>query len=284
MLRDALLRDVARLAGEIGERNLMRPRAYAAAADFIEQSFHDAGYAPLRQPFEVDGVPCANIEAELRGGEEIIIVGAHYDTVFGSPGADDNGTGVAATLAIARALSHAHPARTIRLVAFANEEPPYFESANMGSLRYAQRCRGRGEKIVAMFSLETIGYFSDAPRSQQYPAMLEYLYPSTANFIAFVSNLRSWALLRRSIRIFRRHATIPSQGGALPESVPGIAWSDQWAFWRCGYPALMVTDTALFRNPHYHSASDVPSTLDYDRLARVVEGLTRMIEELASGR
>ncbi len=285
-LRDALARDVTHLAGAIGERNVMRPRAYAAAADFIEQSLRAAGYATSRDTFEVEGVRCANIEAEIRGNQEIIVVGAHYDTVWGSPGADDNGTGVAALLAIARAfVVDSRPrlsARTIRFVAFANEEPPYFETAHMGSLRYARRCHDRGEKIVGMFSLETIGYFSDAPRSQQYPAMLNTVYPSTGNFIAFVSNLRSRALLRRCIHEFRKHATIPSEGGALPEDVPGIAWSDQWAFWHFGYPAVMVTDTALFRNPHYHSATDTLQTLDYDRLARVVDGLTRVLQELAT--
>lgn len=272
------------LAGEIGERNIMRPRAYAAAAAFIEQSLRSAGYPTARQTFEVTGVSCANIEAERTGGDEIIVVGAHYDTVWGSPGADDNGSGVAAMLALARVFANGRPERTIRFVAFANEEPPYFETAQMGSFRYAQRCRERREKIVAMFSLETIGYFSDAPRSQQYPAMLELLYPSTANFIAFVSNLGSRMLLRRCVPVFRKHAAIRSEKGALPESVPGVSWSDQWAFWRFGYPAVMVTDTALFRNPHYHSATDTPQTLDYDRLGHVVEGLTRVIEDLASGR
>jgi len=280
-LRDALRRDVATLAGTIGERNVIVSDGYAKAVGFIEQSLREAGYATTRQTFVVDGVSCANIEAERRGAsDEIVVIGAHYDTVDGSPGADDNGSGVAAMLALARHFRSAQPKRTIRFVAFANEEPPYFTTAEMGSFVYAKRCRERGEKIVAMLSLESLGYFSDAPHSQQYPALLEHVFPSTANFIAYASNVSSGSLLRRCIAAFRERATIPSEGAALPEEVPGIAWSDQWSFWRNGFPAVMVTDTAPYRNPHYHTASDTPETLDYERLARVVEGLVGVVEGL----
>jgi Zn-dependent M28 family amino/carboxypeptidase len=275
-LSDALRRDVTTLARDIGPRNLDAFDAYARAAEFIERSFRDAGYAPRRDE-------ASNIEAVLPGtSDEIVVVGAHYDTVDDSPGADDNGSGVAALLALARMFAGTHPHRTIRFVAFANEEPPYFQSEPMGSFVYARARRARKEKIVAMLSLESIGWFSDAPRSQQYPALLEALYPSTANFIAFASNVASRPLLQRVIATFRAHATIPSEGGALPEEVPGVAWSDQWAFWHNGYQAVMVTDTALFRNPTYHTASDTPETLDYERLARVVEGLHAVIDDLLS--
>ena len=230
-----------------------------------------------------------NIECEVRGDEEIIVVGAHYDTVPGSPGADDNASGVAAVIAMAQRLAAEvggaplgrPPRKTIRFVAFANEEPPFFATPQMGSFRYAQRCRDRQEKIIGMFSLETIGYFSDAPKSQQYPSLLHLIYPPTANFIAFVSNLKSRALLRRSVRAFRKACDVPAESGALPEFIAGVSWSDQWSFWQCGYPAVMVTDTALFRNPHYHTATDRPETLDYGRLAKVVDGLTAMVRQLA---
>jgi len=275
-VRGYLEHDVARLAGDIGERNVTSPRAYAAAADFIEQSLKNS----RRQKFET-GV---NIEAEVTGNDEIIVVGAHYDSVIGSPGADDNASGVAAVIELAGAFAGKSPKRTIRFVAFANEEPPHFATPQMGSFRYAQRCKERGEKIVAMLSLETIGYFTDAPRSQQYPAMLDLFYPSVGNFIAFVSNLQSSRLLRRCVRQFRKHSKIPCESGAIPEMISGVAWSDQWAFWQFGYPAIMVTDTALFRNPHYHAATDRPETLDYQCLAAVVEGLTIVVDDLANGR
>ena len=261
------------LAGTIGERNVTRPRAYADATAFIERSLPSAS----RHAFD-SGV---NIEYEVPGDDEIIVVGAHYDTVAGSPGADDNASGVAAMIAIARTLADSQLKHTVRFVAFANEEPPFFATSQMGSFRYAQRCRERKEKIIAMFSLETIGYFNDAPKSQQYPSILHLIYPSSANFIAFVSNLKSRALLRRSAREFRKATDVPAESGALPEFIAGVSWSDQWAFWQCGYPAVMVTDTALFRNPHYHTATDRPETLDYDRLTRVVNGLTSVVRELA---
>jgi hypothetical protein len=151
----------------------------------------------------------------------------------------------------------------------------------MGSLVYARGCKARGDRIAAMISLETIGYFSDAPRSQTYPsAGIRPFYPSTGNFIGFVGNVRSRALLHHAIRIFRQQAKLPSEGGALPSFIPGVGWSDQWAFWQCGYPAFMVTDTAPFRYPHYHEATDTPDKLDYDRFALVVSGLEKTIAEL----
>jgi hypothetical protein len=281
-LREALHRDVVHLAGRIGERNVIMASGYAAAADFIERSLREAGYATSRQTFTVEGVTCANIEAERRGtGDGIVIAGAHYDTVDESPGADDNGSGVAALLALARAFANEHPRQTIRFVAFANEEPPYFQSDQMGSYLYAKRCHDRGEKVVTMFSLESLGFYRDAPGSQQYPAMLEYVFPSTANFIAFAGNLGSGALVRKCIGVFRAHATIPSEGASLPEIVPGIGWSDQWAFWRFGYRAVMVCDTAPYRNPHYHTDHDLAETLDYDRLTRVVDGLRWVVAAVA---
>ena len=245
-----------------------------------------AGLEPRRQTYELHGRACHNIEAEIRGVRpEIVVIGAHYDSVFGSPGANDNGSGVAAMLALARRFAGKPAGQTLRFVAFVNEEPPYFQTEQMGSLVYASRCKARGDQISAMISLETIGYFSDAPRSQIYPSPgLGFFYPTTGNFIGFVGNLPSRALLRRALGIFREQGKLPSQGAALPAVVPGIGWSDQWAFWQCGYPAIMVTDTAPFRYPHYHERTDAPDKLDYDRFALVVSGMEKVIEKLVSGR
>jgi Peptidase family M28 len=282
VLREELRANVQKLAGEIGERNMWHYAQLNAAADFIEDSFSHAGLQPRRDTYEMHGQPCHNIEAEIPGAQpEIIVVGAHYDSVFGSPGANDNGTGVAATLALAHRFAGARPKHTLRFVAFVNEEPPYFLSGEMGSLVYARRCKERGDRISAMVSLETIGYFSDAPHSQTYPSPgLGFFYPKVGNFIGFVSNLHSRTLLRRVIRLFRKHAKIPSEGAALPSFVPGVSWSDQWSFWRQGYPAIMVTDTAPFRYPYYHSSSDTPDKLDYDRFTLVVSGMEKVIDEL----
>jgi len=278
-LREELQADVLKLAGEIGERNMWHYTQLNAAADFIENSFSRAGLQPRRDSYEMHGQACHNIEAEIRGASpRILLVGAHYDSVLGSPGANDNGSGVAAMLALARRFVGRKTEHTLRFVAFVNEEPPYFLSNEMGSFVYAGRCKAR---IDAMISLETIGYFSDAPHSQTYPAPgLGILYPKVGNFIGFVGNVGSRALLRRSVALFRKHAKIPSEGAALPAFIPGVSWSDQWSFWRNGYPGIMITDTAPFRYPYYHSGSDTPDKLDYDRFALVVSGMQKVIEEL----
>lgn len=280
-LRDELRADVQTLAGEIGERNMTRYPQLNAAADFIENSFSRAGLVPRRDTYDVHGRACHNIETEIGARPEILLIGAHYDSVFGSPGANDNGSGVAAMLALARRFARKPLQHTLRFVAFVNEEPPYFLTEQMGSFVYAGRCKARGDQISAMISLETIGYFSDAPHSQTYPSLgLGVFYPTVGNFIGFVGNVRSRLLLRRAIALFRKHARLPSEGAALPSFIPGVSWSDQWAFWQHGYPGIMITDTAPFRYPHYHSATDTPDKLDYDRFALVVSGMQKVIEEL----
>jgi hypothetical protein len=282
VLRGELRANVQKLAGEIGERNMWHYAQLNAAADFIEDSFSRAALRTRRDSYEMHGQTCHNIEAEIPGAQPgIILVGAHYDSVFGSPGANDNGTGVAATLALARRFAGAKSKHTLRFVAFVNEEPPYFLSGEMGSLLYARRCKERGDKISAMISLETIGYFSDAPHSQTYPSPgLGLFYPKVGDFIGFVSNVQSRALLRRVIALFRKHAKIPSEGASLPAFIPGVSWSDQWSFWQHGYPAIMVTDTAPFRYPYYHSSNDTPDKLEYDRFTLVVSGMEKVIEDL----
>ena len=294
VLREELRANVQKLAGEIGERNMWHYAQLNAAADFIEESFSRAGLRTRRDSYEMRGQQCHNIEAEIPGSQQgatdsqpshlpIIVIGAHYDSVFGSPGANDNGTGVAATLALVQRFASAKPKHTLRFVAFVNEEPPYFLSGEMGSLVYARRCRERGAELSAMISLETIGYFSDAPNSQTYPSPgLGLFYPKLGNFIGFVSNVKSRALLRRVITLFRKHAKIPSEGASLPAFIPGVSWSDQWSFWQYGYPAIMVTDTAPFRYPYYHSSNDTPDKLDYDRFALVVSGMEKVIQELGN--
>ncbi len=277
---------VATLAGRIGERNMWRYRALLRAADYIEASFVSAGHEPRSQAFEVQGKTVRNIEVEIPGRDRAagtIVVGAHYDSVYGSPGANDNGTGVAAVLELARLLEGRSQRRTIRLVAFVNEEPPFFYSDQMGSMRYAARAAERGEEVVAMLSLETIGFYSDEPGSQRYPIPLGWFYPDTGNFIGFVGNLRSRSLVRRVTGSFRRHAQFPSEGLAAPGWLTGVGWSDHWSFWRAGFPAAMVTDTALFRYREYHTAADLPGVVDYERFARVVDGLWPVIVELAQG-
>jgi Zn-dependent M28 family amino/carboxypeptidase len=276
---------VQTLAGQIGERNVFHHDRLVMAADYIRTTLAGDGYEVRRQPYEVAGKICENIEAEVRGRErpdDIIIIGAHYDSVQGSPGANDNASGVAATLALARAFADTTPARTLRFVLFANEEPPLFQTEHMGSRVYAKRSRERGENIVLMLSLETIGYYSDEPGSQHLLFPLNLIYPSTGNFIAFVSNVENGFLVRQLVGSFRQQAQFPSEGGALWNLIPGIGWSDHWAFWKEGFPAVMVTDTAPFRYPAYHSHADKPDLVQYEGMARVVSGLQAVIAEMAN--
>jgi len=283
-VRSNLQRHVSQLAGSIGERNLRRYEALLVARDYISAQLAAGGYRVNRQTYQSVGRSVDNVEVEVRGSvsaHEIVIIGAHYDTVVGTPGANDNGSGVAAVLELARMFRATEPRRTLRFVFFVNEEPPYFQSEEMGSWQYARRSKDRGENIKAMFSIETIGYYSDEPDSQQYPSTLAALYPKTANFIGFVSNVGSAGLLRRAVERFRKSTPMPAEGAAAPEAITGVGWSDQWSFWKHGYPGVMVTDTALYRYPHYHASTDTPDKLDYDRTARVVTGLAAIVRDLA---
>jgi Zn-dependent M28 family amino/carboxypeptidase len=266
------------------EHNFFNLSELAASALYIERTLGASGHPVASQRFQVETMEMRNIEIEVRGGaraSEIVIVGAHYDSVAGSPGANDNGSGVAALLELARLFKDARLERTLRFVAFVNEEPPFYHGDAMGSRQYARRSRERGESIAAMFALETIGYYSDDPGSQRYPFPLAFFYPSTGNFVAFVSNLASRPLLRQALASFRRHGGVPSEGVAAPAMIPGVDWSDHWSFWQEGWPALMVTDTALYRYPHYHTLEDTPDKVDYERLARVVSGLQGVLRDLA---
>lgn len=274
---------VQTLAGAIGERNVFYYERLLDAATFIQSQFADAGFEVLTQTYDVMGKKCANLEVEVRGrdrSEEIIIIGAHYDSVHGSPGANDNATGVAALLALARRFQNHPGTRTVRFVTFANEEPPFFQTDDMGSRVYARRSKRRKESIELMMSLETIGYFSDQPGSQSYPPPLNFVYPHVGNFIAFVSNTENSRWVETIVHLFRQQVKFPSEGAALWGWIPGVGWSDHWAFWKEGFPAIMVTDTALFRYPFYHTAEDTPDKIDYERLAHVVAGLQVVIASL----
>jgi hypothetical protein len=266
-----LRQHVAALAAR--ERNVDLERS----ARYIETRLSVAGYQPESQYFESGGRKVRNLEAGP--GTSRIVVGAHYDTVTGSPGADDNASGVAVLIELAALLKN--DALPIRFVAFANEEMPYFHSLEMGSWVWAKRARERGERIDAMFSLEMLGYYRDAPGSQHYPPPLGLFYPDRADFIAFVGDLGARTLVRKSISMFREKTMFPSQGVAAPSFIPGVTWSDHWSFRQHGYDAIMITDTSFNRYPHYHLPSDTPDKLDYERMARVTLGLAAVLKELA---
>ncbi len=283
---DALRRHIEVLAGEIGERNVFRAPALQAAADYIAGQWREQGYQVVCQTYRTRGVLCANLEVTRHGTSrprELILVGAHYDSVIGSPGANDNGSGVAAMLEISRLFAAAQPARSVRFVAFVNEEPPFFFWGKMGSRVYARAARARGDNIRLMISLETIGYYRDEPGSQRYPPLFRWCYPDRANFIAFVSNFRSRRAMLSAVAAFRSHCALPVEHVSTFAWIPGVAWSDHYSFWRNGYRALMVTDTAFYRYPHYHTAQDTPGKIDYGRLALATQGLYHAFSALAEG-
>jgi len=287
-LEASLRAHVDKLAVDIGDRSACRPQALARAAAYVEERLRAAGLEPSRHEFSAGRQPFANIVAELPGaaptaatGDGIVVVGAHYDTCE-NPGANDNASGVAVLLELAASFRGRRPDRTVRFVAFANEEPPFFQTEEMGSMAYARHLRARGERVSAMLSLETLGCYSDETGSQKYPGPVGLFYPDRGNFVAFVGDLGSRGLVRRCVGAFRATTAFPSEGASLPGWVPGIGWSDHWGFRQVGYPAIMVTDTAPFRYRHYHEASDTPDKLDYGRMARVASGIGRVVAELAA--
>jgi hypothetical protein len=269
--QDDLKKTVQTLSGEIGIR-------YDRSS--LDQTLKViAPLLPQHQDYQSKGIMYQNRSLEIRGQtkpDEIILIGAHYDTVAISPGADDNASGIAALLSLSQQFEQAKFAKTVRFVAFAQEE-----LGLLGSQAYAERSKQLNENIVAMLSFDMLGYYTDRPGSQAYPIPVGNLYPDRGNFLALISNLQSRDLLRDCIQSFRKSATVPSEALALPDLVKDIGRSDHASFWRAGYPAILVTDTASFRNPHYHRDSDRISTLDFDRFTRAVDGIATIIEDLA---
>jgi Zn-dependent M28 family amino/carboxypeptidase len=282
----ALRRRLGHLTANIGERNILRPTTLQAAADWIAGELRALGMTVRRQPYVVAGHTVENIAGELPGRttpEEIVVFGGHYDTVPGTVGADDNGSGIAALLTVAERAARARPERTVRVVAFVNEEPPFFHSSAMGSVVYAESCRARQEQVVGMLSVDSIGCYDTRPNSQSYPeTMPADRLPSAGDFLAFATNRSSFPLLKESVQAFRRASPLPVEGVALDEDVAGVAWSDHWSFWRAGYPALFVTDTAVFRNWHYHTPSDTFEQVDFRSLSDAAYGLGSVLDHLSS--
>ena len=285
-LVEELSRDVAKLATEIGDRSSGEPWNQASVTDYVVEQFEAAGYAVDRQGYSLEGEETAqNLQVQVPGGVfgyEIVVVGAHYDSVAGSPGANDNASGVAALLALARSLSHKKPTRTLRFVAFANQEEPYFKTALMGSQVYAKRAVGAGEKIVGAVCIESIGYFTDEPNSQQRPGALQLRFPDKGNFVAVVGNEASAELADQLTTAISDRTSLPVRGGGLPADLAEMGGADHWAFWQMQLPAVVVTDTGPLRDPFHHQAGDTAGRLDFERMARVVAALERSVLELAS--
>ncbi|MFQ5508268.1 MAG: M20/M25/M40 family metallo-hydrolase [Leptospirillia bacterium] len=283
-LEQRLTDHVRALADHIGPRGLFAPEALSAAADLIEGCFESMGYSVWREPVDAPGGLSHNIVAERPGTEPdpgVWLVGAHYDTVEGTPGADDNASAVAVLLEMAREFTRVDPKQTVRFVAFTNEEMPHFSTQSQGAMVHAAGCRERGEQVHLMASLEMLGYYTDAPGSQAYPAGLSACYPDTGNFVAVIGSMRHGIKLKRLVGAFRKVSGFPCEYLATPFWMPALVRSDHFAFWLHRYPAVMITDTADFRNPHYHSGLDTPDTLDFAAMAQVSHGFAKAFARLA---
>ncbi len=254
-----------------------------AAANHIRGQFQALGLSPAEQTFQTDGETYRNVVARLGNhGGPLLVVGAHYDTCLGNPGADDNASGVAGVLELARLLVKHPPACDVELVAWTLEEPPHFQTPNMGSAHHANMLRANGVTVRLAVSLEMIGYFSDAPGSQKAPLpWLAPLIPSQGNFIGVVGDLGQGGVTRTVKRAMRAASPLRVVSVNAPRWVPGVDFSDHRNYWALGWPAVMITDSANNRNPHYHQQSDLPETLDYVRMGQVVAGVFEAVHVLA---
>lgn len=288
-----LKRHLDKLCIEIGERDFQHPENLQKSIDYIKGELETMGYkvelqeAPTPKFISNTKQTFFNIVAEKKGTkfpDQIIVVGGHYDSVAGHDcvGADDNASAIAVLLELARLLKDTEPEKTLRFVAFCNEEPPFFNTEYMGSFVYAKNCKDQSENIEAMFCLEMLGYYSDIKGSQNYPyplnTVLRLIFGDKGNFVAFISNMDSRGLMAKSLETFRDSTEFPSQGVALPSFVTGVDWSDHRSFWAQGYKAIMIGDTALYRNKYYHTPEDTPEKLDYDKMARVTMGVKHVLE------
>jgi Zn-dependent M28 family amino/carboxypeptidase len=263
------------LSVEVGDRHLWRRNSLKRTADYIESIFQKSGYHVTRQTYSCYGESVSNLITEKSGTEDrAIVVGAHYDTVPGTPGADDNASAVAGMLELARLVRDCTSRRRLIFAAFVNEEPPCFGSYNMGSMVYARHLRDEKVPVEFMVSLEMIGYFQ-AGAVQRYPLPgMGLFYPKTADFIGVVGNFRSSRYVSQLKKGIRRHSSIDAQSLTAPEFFGGINLSDNSSFWRHGFKAVMVTDTSFFRNSNYHQETDTIDTLDFESMVEVVKGLS----------
>ncbi len=286
-LCENLKRHVAHLAGTIGPRVLADPASIEATIEYISSQWAAQGYQVRREEYQSADGPAVNLIVEVhpaRPTQEVVLLGAHYDTVATTPGADDNASAVAVLLEVSRLLAESTPRKTLRFVAFACEEAPYMSLGSMGSQHHAREARKRNEQIQ-MLCLEMVGYFRDEPGSQKVPETiprwLHPLFPKRGNFLAAIGNLRSGGLNWSFRRGFKRAARLGLFSICLPEKIHEIRRSDNSSFWDQGYPALMLTDTSFLRNPHYHQPTDTPDTLDYDRMSQVALGVAGALRHLA---
>lgn len=270
---------VSDLAQNIGVRNYATYANLNEAAEYITREFEELGYESRSMSYSIGNQLFENIIVEKKAQhetDEVVIIAAHYDSCF-NPGANDNASGVAGILELARLFRDEDLNKNVRFIAFTNEEPPFFMTENMGSRVYARKAKEQGENIKAAVILETIGYYSQKAHSQKYLPLLGPFYPNRADFIVVVGNFPSRRIVSRITSYFKKASDFPVEGLVAPGFIPGVNFSDHWSFWKEGFPAVMITDTAFLRSQHYHQGTDLPGTLDYERMAVMVHGLGKAI-------
>lgn len=282
VIEDSLRARVSYLSETLGPRNPPHYTALLAAENWIRDTWTNQGYRVEAQTFPVEGVDCANLSVEIHGQvrpEDIVMVTAQYDTWPDSPGANNNGSGMTVLLELSRMLRGLIPDRTLRLVAFSAQEPPYTQ---LGSRIYAKRCRDMGEDIYVMMSMDAIGIYKQAKGSQKIPFPFSLLYPDRGNFLAFIADLGTRAQVIAATRGFKRGSRFPIEAAAVPRWVKGASWSDHGSFWDQGYRAIQITDTGAFRAPSHTTAEDTLEKIDFPALARITIGMYASILELTS--
>ena len=270
-----LRKDVEYLVKSFVPRDAYYPGNLHAMARYLEERFTGAGAAVTLQKYQADGREYYNVIASY-GPEQgpRLVIGAHYDTCCQLPGADDNTSGVAGLLALAPLLAKAKLKQRVDLVSFTLEEPPFFRTEGMGSAQHAKMLAEQKIEVNLMIALEMIGYFSDVSGTQDYPLpVLKFLYPTTGNFLAVVGRTGEGAIAKRIKSKLAASTRLPIYSINGPQVIPGIDFSDHLNYWQRGFPAVMLTDTAFYRNKNYHTIHDTPATLDYERMAEVVRGV-----------
>ena len=274
---------VRELCGTFTPRSYSNGENLDRAAAWIGDRFREAGLDVSEQVYTLTEGEYRNVIAIRKGSDPdrgVVIVGAHYDAYGEMQGADDNASGVAVLLELARTLPENPPSRTQMFVAFSTEEPPFFTTEAMGSYHFARHIVDSGTEVDLMIALDLVGYFSDEPGSQLFPVpLLRLFYPSRGNFIGVVGDMGAGRWIRRVKRGMRSQDELPVLSFRAPTFVPGVDWSDHYWFRELGLPGVLVTDTAMMRTPHYHRATDTPDTLDYERMAGVVQALHGVLQD-----
>jgi len=275
---------------KLGPRNSENETSYKQlrlCEEWIKQKWESQGYRVKKHTFSIKGREYSNLEIEVKGRtapSEIIILSAQYDTLPDSPGANNNGSGMAILFQLSRLLRKHTPERTLRFINFVNEEDPFFGTEMMGSYQYAKRCYQLREDIKAMLSMDALGIYKEEPGSQRLPFPFSMFYPDRGNFLAFIGNLRSRKSMVEATKGFKKGSSFPIEAGVVPEWVEAADWSDHRSFWQFGYPGIMVTDTGGFRSIYHTTKEDTMEKLNFDAMARIVIGMYACAIHLTSQR